>query len=357
LGSPVHGVQRYGRIIAAELRRFPGVSVVERHHDLTRAGWAVVANAARVPRSFSGADVVVVPYCKNALWGSQRARLAQLATVLSGIRAPVVMVLHDVYSAGGRRRAEWWAMAMCTALPQALVIHGEHERPRLYRMPRAGRARVIPHFIERREPISREKARRELGVEDATRIVGVLGWIHPRKQYETAIRLLATLDPSYRLWLIGAVPQQSQAYMTKLTSLARELGVTDRMTVTGYIEEDELALRMAALDVGLCPYRDASASGSMSTLLSARRPIVANHFELAAELTGLAPEAITLVSDNDLGAYRAAIVDAVRRSPAPSAFDALLDQHDPHEIATQYLETLRTAAAGTAGHRPALIRR
>jgi glycosyltransferase involved in cell wall biosynthesis len=279
------------------------------------------------------------------LWGSDRAKLAQLLTVLEGIRAPVVVVLHDVYSPGGRRRSEWWAMAMCTALPRACVIHGEHERPRLYRMPRAGHTRVIPHFIEHRSPLSRQDARSTLGVDDEARIIGVLGWIHPRKGHETAIRLLATLPPQFRLWLIGTPPKGSHAYVTTLEALADELGVADRMTITGYVEEDELTLRMAALDVGLCPYRDASASGSLSTLLSARRPVVANHFEAAAELTELAPGAITLVNGDDLESYREAVIDVAGSDPSPSVFDEVLRRRSPDAIAAQYLETLRAATA------------
>ena len=89
-----------------------------------------------------------------------------------------------------------------------MVIHGEHERPRLYRMPRADRAQVIPHFIERRAAIARDEARRALGVDPEARIVGVLGWIHPRKHYELAIRLLAALEPDFELWLIGSPPER-----------------------------------------------------------------------------------------------------------------------------------------------------
>ena len=345
LGSAVHGINRYGRMIAAEMRRFPGVSVLEHTHDLTRHGWRGVADAARVTRSFSGADVVVVPYCPNGLWGSQRGRLPQLLTVLTGTPPPVVTVMHDVYHPGSRRRSEWWAMAMCTALPKAVVIHGQHERPRLESLPRSARAQVIPHFIEHRPPMGRDDAREALGVSTARKVVGVLGWIHPRKHYELAVQLLAALDADYELWLIGAPPERSRSYGEALQALATELGVADRMTVTGYVDETELSLRIAALDVGLCPYRDASASGSMSTLLSARRPIVANDFAVAEELKELAPDAIALVPDTDLASYRDAVVDAATTTPPPRAFDAILEQRSPEAIAGQYLATLRAVAA------------
>ena len=294
-------------------------------------------------------DVVIVPYCTNGLWGSRRARLAQLFTVLTGIRAPVVTVLHDVYGPGGTSRSELMAMAMCVALPRAVVIHGEHERQRLSRMPRANRVRVIPHFIERRPATARDQARQALGVDQEARIVGVLGWIHPRKHYELAIRLLALLEPDFELWLIGSAPNDGSAYLEALTTLSEELGVSERMTVTGYISDDQLALRIAALDVGLCPYRDASASGSMATLLSARRPVVANEFAVAAELAQLAPGAITLLSDTDMGAYREAVLDAVGTAPPASAFDPVLEQRSPEASAAHYLRTLRAAARAGDG--------
>jgi glycosyltransferase involved in cell wall biosynthesis len=345
LGSPVHGINRYGRMIATEMRRFPGVSVLEHDHDLTRHGWRGVADAARVTRSFSGADVVVVPYCPNGLWGSRRGRLAQLVTVLAGTPAPVVVVLHDVYHPGGRRHSDWWAMALCSALPKAIVIHGEHERARLETLPRAGRAQVIPHFIEHRPPMGRDDARDALGVGAETPVVGVLGWIHPRKHYELAVHLLAALDPSYELWLIGSPPERSKSYGEALLALSQQLGVADRMTMTGYVDEAELSLRIAALDVGLCPYRDASASGSMATLLSARRPIVASDFAGARELKQLAPDAITLVPGTDLATYRGAVIEAAGEAPPPQAFDAILERRSPEAIAGRYLDTLRAAAA------------
>lgn len=353
LGSATHGVHRYGRIIAQELRRFPGVSVVEHQCDLTRPGWRGVIDAARVTQRFREVDVVVVPYGTNGLWGSRRAKLAQLFAVLVGIRAPVVTVLHDVYEPRGQSRSELMATALCVALPRAAVIHGEHERLRLNRMPHADRVRVIPHFIEGRTPVPRAQARQALGVDQDARIVGVLGWIHPRKNYELAIRLLSQLEPDFELWLIGSAPRDGSAYLESLGTLSDQLGVTERMTITGYVDEQELALRIAALDVGLCPYRDASASGSMATLLSARRPIVANEFAAAAEMAQFAPGTITLLSDTDVSPYRRAVLDAVCTPPPTGAFDSLLKQRSPEAIAANYLTTLR-AAARTARRRSRL---
>ena len=310
-------------------------------------------DAARVARSFRGVDVVVVPYCTNGLWGSQRAKLAQLLAVFVGIRAPVVTVLHDVYGPGGQSRSELIAMAMCVALPRAVIIHGDHERHRLDRMPRADRVQVIPHFIEHRPAIAHDDAREALGVDQVARIVGVLGWIHPRKHYELAVRLLALLPQEFELWLIGSAPNGGRAYLESLGTLSRELGVSARMTVTGYVDEQELTRRLAALDVGLCPYRDASASGSMATLLSARRPVVANRFAAAVELARLAPAAVTLLSDVDLATYREAILDAVGSPPAASAFDPVLEQLSPEAIAEHYVNTLR-ASTRTAEARTSL---
>jgi hypothetical protein len=82
----------------------------------------------------------------------------------------------------------------------------------------------------------------------------------------------------------------------------------------------------------------------MATLLSARRPIVANTFAAAAELAQLAPATITLLSDTDMTAYREAILNAIDSPPAACAFDSVLEQRSPEAVAAHYVSTLRSSA-------------
>jgi glycosyltransferase involved in cell wall biosynthesis len=260
-----------------------------------------------------------------------------------------VAVLHDVYGSGGGR-SERWSLALNAALPGAVVLHGEHERPALDGLPGARRATVIPHFIEQRQQLSRGAARELLQVDPASRVLGMVGWIHQRKNCELAIRALSLLGPDVRLWLVGAPPAADQTYLQGLLRLAAELGVSQRVLITGYVSERELELRVAALDVGLCPYREASASGSMSTLLSAHRAVVASDIALARELRELAPQAISIFGSFQPQALAAAIDAMLGRAPAPQAFDAVLADRNPALTATRYLQVLRRVASGSAGN-------
>lgn len=344
LGIPAHGVRRYGRILAAELTRLPGVSVLEHEVTLTATGLPATRSALGAVRALASANVTIVPYCRNGLWSPTRARIAQLLAVHAGLARRTVAVLHDVYSPGGRRQTEWWAVAVNGTLPGAVVLHGEHDRRALAGLPGIGRAVVIPHFIEQRPAIERGAARERLAADPRKRVIGMIGWIHPRKNYELAIRSLALLDDQVELWLVGGTPGADQTYLRGVLRLAAQLGVDRRVLVTGYVSERELEWRLAALDLGLCPYHDASASGSMSTLLSARRPVLASDVALARELRTLAPAAIRVSASADPQALAEAAGAMLESPPAGGEFEALLADRSPSVTADRYLRVLREVA-------------
>lgn len=322
----------------------PDVSVLEHSRSLTGDGRAALKNAAEAVVALSSADVTIIPYARNGLWGSNLIRLAQLLTVHGGLRRRTVSVLHDVYHPGGRRGSEWWAVSLNTTLPRRVVIHGEHDRLALAGLPGKHRASVIPHFIEERAPFPKDAARAQLGVSPGDTILGIVGWIHPRKNYELSIRALARLEDHTQLWFVGGTPTADQAYLRRLLDLAAELGLAQRVFATGYVSEHELQLRLSALDVGLCPYHDASASGSMSTLLSARRPVVASDVALARELRQAAPAAIRISSTQDPEALAAAVRQTLESRPSADDFTSLLTSRSPAAIAARYLQVLRDVA-------------
>lgn len=344
LGSPVHGIRRYGRIIADELGQLPGISVIEHCHDFARSGIQGITRAGRAAREFAAADVVMVPFCPDGLWSPSRSKLVQIGIVHAGTRARTVTVMHDVYSPAGHGRAAWLAMAGSAAMPDAVVVHGEHDRDVLQGIPRTDRACIIPHFIESRSRVPREAARQEFRLGSHDRVIGMIGWIHPLKNYELAVELLAALDSRFTLWFVGTALGQDEGYFRLLKDRAAELGVASRMTVTGYVSDRELGARLAALDVGLCPYHDASASGSMATLLSARTPIVANHFAYARDLQTLVPRGITTVEGLEVGRYRDAVMAMLDSRVGDDAFDTVLTQRAPRNIAEQYARVFRSVA-------------
>ncbi len=199
-------------------------------------------------------------------------RLVQLAVVHLGLKRRTVTVLHDLYAPKSRGELEWWALTVCSMLSRGFVIHGEHERSRLATIPDSRLVAAIPLPVESRSLPGGAGARSALGVDDDVPLIGMLGWIHPRKNCEVAIRALSHLSADTRLWRIGAAPNGEEHYLRWLRALAVELGVDQRVDITGYLPETALEQRLAAIGVGLCPYRDAAASGSISTLLARAEP-------------------------------------------------------------------------------------
>jgi glycosyltransferase involved in cell wall biosynthesis len=348
LGDRRGGIHRDGRIIASELRRLPAVRVTEHETLMSARGWRGLRQALAAVRALPDVDITLVPYGRYRLWAASPSRILQLLIVHLGLRRRTVAILHDVYAPGSKRRSEWWALAACTALSRAVIVHGEGELTSLRGLPGAGRATVVPLLVESRSLQSREAARGELGVDPAARVIAMVGWIHPRKNHELALRALSALGPDVQLWLIGGAPEDGQTYLTRLLELARQLGVHERLLVTGYISEDELDTRLAAIDVGLCPYLDASASASLSTLVAARRPVVASDLPATRELSRLAPRAVVIAASDEPGSVADAIARVLAAPPEADAFDPLLADRAASVVAERYLSRLSSLAGRKA---------
>ncbi|HEX7300573.1 MAG TPA: glycosyltransferase [Solirubrobacteraceae bacterium] len=275
LGDTRGGIYRYGTVLAAAMRLQPSVDVSERAVPITSRRSAGLRAVARASASLARSDATILQYSRHNIWVAGRLRLLQLALVHLVLRCRTVVVLHDVPTPGSVGRAEACALRLNLLMARAVVVHGAHERARLPRWPR-GRVFTIPHFVEPRRLPEREYARGRFNVASGETILAMVGWIHPRKNYGAAVRALASLGARTRLWLIGTSPSGFEPYVEGLMRLADELGVREQIVVTGYVSEEELDARLSAVDIGLCPYVDVSASGSLATLIGANRPVVAS---------------------------------------------------------------------------------
>jgi glycosyltransferase involved in cell wall biosynthesis len=195
-----------------------------------------------------------------------------------------VTVLHDVYPSRSWRSRNWWTLTTCALLSRAVVFHERHELATLETVPRRGRLCRIPPPVEAMSLPPRSGARAQLGVSESTAVLGMVGWIHPRKNCERAVQVLARLPEDTQLWLIGSATSDANSYCRRLNQLAGDLGVADRLSITGCVCDDELRCRLAAIDVALVPYTAISASASLSTLIGARRPVLASDVAVTREL-------------------------------------------------------------------------
>lgn len=205
---------------------------------------------------------------KLADWGGPRWALAHLEVVLQACRRPAVVTLHDVYEpAGVRSWLEPTALGIrrLAIRSRTLVVHGEEERRRLASLVPLSRVALAPHFVETRPPLAdREVAKAELGLA-GKHVITLQGYMTKRKGHRTAMEALQLLPPDVVAIFAGSPIEGREARGRELEAYAAELGVADRVRFTGYVPDDELARILAATDVALCPFREMSASGSVST--------------------------------------------------------------------------------------------
>jgi glycosyltransferase involved in cell wall biosynthesis len=336
------GIRRYSTMLAAAMHELPDVEVLER----TATGETPVPARVLLREivALRRADVTVLQYSRHHTWAPGRARLAQVVLVHLFLRRRTLVVLHDV-SPSSVGPIESWSLRLHLLLAQAVVVHGAHERARLPRRPK-GRRATIPHFMETRALPPRDEARRAFRLGASEPVLGVLGWVYPAKNHGAAVRALALLEPTARLWVMGAVGPGSEAYVDQLSHLAERLGVRDRVEVTGYLSEAELNVRLAAMDVALCPYLDAAASGSLATLLAAGKPVVASDLPAFREQARYAGGLLRLVSDTKPDHLSAAVRSALEARPTALGRAAVPDEVSIAAVARLYLEL-------ASGSRPA----
>jgi glycosyltransferase involved in cell wall biosynthesis len=327
-------------MLAARLRERPGVRVVERGVDPTGGGVAGLRALMKAARALAGVDVTIVPYSPNRLWAGGRTHLIQLVFTLLVLSRPVT-VLHDVYPSRRWRSRNWWALTTCGLLSRAVVFHEQHEMATLTTIPHRGRLLRVPLAVTAMSLPPRARARAELGMSESAVVLGMVGWIHSRKNCERAVEVLARLPEDAQLWLMGSATPDAESYCRRLTQLAADLGVADRLTITGYIDEDELRSRLAAIDVALAPYTAISASASLSTLLGARRPLLASDLAVTRELHEMAPDAIRLADDP---AEITRLVKSVAADPPGEiAFGPILQARSPQAVAERFEHICRDA--------------
>jgi glycosyltransferase involved in cell wall biosynthesis len=324
---------------------------VELQVSFTARGVRGVQEAYAFARAHRHFDVVILPYTRWNIWSPTSSRILQLALVYLVLWRRTVTVLHDVYRPGSPRRLEWWVLLLVLSLSGRSVVHSERERIQLGAVPFAGRTWLVPHFVVERSHRERARARARLGVNERATVLGMVGWMNPRKNYELAIEALALLPESFELWLIGGVGLGLDDYAASLQELFRERGLRSRVLVTGTVSEEELELRLAALDVGLCPYHRISASGSVSTVIGARRPVIVSDVEFARELRALAPIAVHTLPRLDAQALAETIARVVDLAPQDTDFDAILHERSVFVTGARYLALARSLSRPRTPHR------
>ncbi|MFQ4137422.1 glycosyltransferase family 4 protein [Nodosilinea sp. PGN35] len=139
-------------------------------------------------------------------------------------------------------------------------------------------------------PIDRATARPQLRhdcrwPQDAA-VVAFFGFLHPVKGIEPLLqgfRQVVNRHPQARLLLMGGIEtlslggKDAEQYWQKVQAQIRDLGLTDRVHCTGYIDADRASRYLSGSDLGVLPFNPGVTlkSGSLLALLAHRLPTIA----------------------------------------------------------------------------------
>lgn len=328
IGLPQHGICRYGRLLAIEASKNSNLKVIEANVVLSNNKLQNKEKLILAAQKLSQADIVHIQFSRfnKGLWGEGWQLVANLKTFLSHCSSPIITTIHDVfYPSHGLKnllnfrqnknnKTKFLLLELIVNLkrtfenffePDLIALRELNSRIKFFIVCSSEEAKrlqihinpkkiiVIPHFVEQREiELESNIARQELKLTNK-KIVTLLGFIYPTKGHELLIEALAELPTDiYVVFAGGASSDKYTDFVEKLHLFARQKKVDRRLRITGYLSETELEKYLVATDLAVCPFSRFSASGSVSTWISVKCPIVASDFPQIKEYNDRVPDAI-----------------------------------------------------------------
>ena len=345
LGRTESGVRRYGQLIAAEARARDDLAIVE-----AEAGRVDESSSqlAQVAAALAGCDVVLMQWNRRG-WGKHGSSLLRLMRFRRAYRGALVVTLHDVFDRDGLRQRhlqpDVWSLRWLGRTADRVVVHSQIEVERLRGIIPMDKMRVVPHFVEHRQlELSPDEARARLGLSDR-RVVTLLGFVYGRKGHRYAVEAVPFMpDDAVMVYAGGPVAGRSYVYDLAL-SKAQELNLGDRFRITGYLSDEEMATWISATHLAILPFTDLSASGSLSSWISAGKPMLVSDLPGFREYGRRVPGALNFFGPPEpwpLGSAISGLLSRPLRDPDPNVLQ-LAQELSIERTIERYLAVAREA--------------
>jgi len=217
-----------------------------------------------------------------------------------------------------------------------------------------GQARVqeIPHFVG-------EAIEAASGVEPSSRKLLLFGFFSRDKGQDIALDALMYLPEDVQLVLAGGARRpQDLAYLESCHRKIELLGLQKRVTITGFVPEEEIGKRYAEAGIVLAPFRETTGSGSLAQAFARAKAVVASDLPLNQEVQTRVPGCLALFkSENpahlaetlqtliENAQARAALSGAARRYAELCSLEKTVQRHIDF-----YRGTFSGTVAGTLDH-------
>jgi N-acetylglucosaminyl-diphospho-decaprenol L-rhamnosyltransferase len=203
---------------------------------------------------------------------------------------PTVVTFHDLLvpylfpKAGSVRE---WANRLLARTATAVIATNPDDANRLQSWG-VRRLELIPIGSNiRNDPppgFDRQAWRAALGVSPNTTLLAYFGFLNSTKGLDSLLRAISNIEKRapgrYRLMMVGgglgSSDPTNRATAGALAALARDLGVADSLTWTGYLEPQEVSAALLSADIAVLPFADGASfrRGSLLAVLEHGLPLI-----------------------------------------------------------------------------------
>lgn len=359
--GPRCGIADYARDLARALAAAADVTVLP-----IRPGSLNPIRPVAAGLRLSAYDVAHVQHTYSFFGVDQLTYTILVRLLLASIRVPVVLTAHTVRAPGPARYngglgsrlanavgAPAWHETETFRRAAAVIVHAAFHKERLVaRGLSPDRVHLVPPGVPTKVPVDGTALaafRRRFGLTGGAPVVGVFGFLEASKRVPDLLEAAASLPPGLRPALLVAggprLPSQ-QSVPDELTRAAADLGLGERVVVTGYLQPELVPVALEAMDVVVVPYAtDQSMSYSLHRALGQGRPVVATDVPTHREVQARG-DCLALVPPGDPKALREALARLLTDGPARARLAAAAQAYAAREdVAAAAARTLRVYAA------------
>jgi glycosyltransferase involved in cell wall biosynthesis len=163
---------------------------------------------------------------------------------------------------------------------------------------------LLPHFVPTpshlQQPIMpqlTQEVKQRLQYKATDVVLGMLGFMSPAKRYEDAINALKFLPNHYKLLIIGGSSQRhpkqniarntaKPSYEQRLVQLVYEMGLQNRVLITGLFLDDYLPSYIDCVDLFIAPYAHqfTGSYGTINLLITTNKPLITSNCPAFVEM-------------------------------------------------------------------------
>lgn len=359
------GIAQYTRELVAALDEFADV-VVEPIEPGRQSDEHYHAQADRLNQ----ADVVHIQH-EHSFWGGILPGHSAFWTIRYLIRKPVVVTAHTTTSLAKLLKVRQERRPIHRIAKELLLLRRRY-RDSVETAPFVT-ARCIVHTEEGRQELIARGARPQFlhlipaGVPNVppartggrsfrekydlgeSRLLALFGFLSPNKGIELTLQVLQELPTDVRLVLAGGVrTADAQPYADAVRRRIDEMRLRDRVTITGYLSDDDVAEAMAAAEVVLVPHTEATGSYSVMIGLAHGRPLVTSDLACFREIQARVP-CLRLFRSGDAAHYaaclRGVLANEVGRAEMAARARQYAEQYSWREVARRTADVYAQALA------------